>query len=176
MSIQVFEEDVVGNHQQDGKFRFQFSLRALLLVAAVSGIGLGWVAMQMRQARQQEEAAMAFIERGAILTHHDGIVTSIHFSNYTELSDDDLKHLEAMPHLDTISLQLTQVTDRGLAHLSKAPSLQEVHINESHVSDIGIENLSKLPRLEEVRVWGAGGTGSDAHVKLRKMLPDVEVK
>lgn len=164
------------NRQQDGKRFPQFTLRVFLLVVAISGIGLGWLSMKMRQARKQQEAANLFAERGAILTYHGGNVARIHFSNYNGLSGDDLKHLEAMPHLDTLSLQLTQVTDRGLRHLAKAPSLQEVDINGSHLTGVGIENLSKLPRLEEVVVWGAG-PGDDADVeKLRKALPGVEVK
>ena len=117
-----------------------------------------------------------FIERGATLARKNGNVTSIVFSDYNELSDEDLKHVSAMRYLDRISLQLTQVTDRGLSHLAKAPSLREVDINQSHVTETGADNLKKLPKLEGVRIWGAGGTNSETHEELRSLLEGVEIK
>ena len=42
----------------------QFTLRFLLLMVAVFGVGIGWVAIAMRQAKRQREAATVFIDWG----------------------------------------------------------------------------------------------------------------
>lgn len=163
-------------NSQTGKRRPQFTIVSLLLAVAILGVAFGWVARKMDRARRQEVAATVFIEMGATLTYENGNVTTIHFSDYNELSNDDLQHLGAMPYLDRISLNLTQVTDRGLSHLAKARRLRKVDINKRHVSETGAVNLNKMPRLEEVRIWGAGGTNSETHEKLRSLLDGVEIR
>lgn len=157
----------------------RFTLRALLLAITACVIVMAWLTVSARQAQRQREAALRFMELGATLGYSQGDrgnVTLIAFSDYTDLSDEDLMRLDALPHLQTLWLNVSQVTDQGLSHLAAASRLREVHVNVRQITDLGIENLKRLPALEKIVVWGAGFKNESQMVKLKEALPHVTVK
>lgn len=157
----------------------RFTLRALLLAITACAIVLAWVTVSARQAQRQREAALRFMELGATLGYDQGDrgnVTLIAFSDYTNLCDEDLTGLDALPHLQTLWLNVSHVTDQGLSHLAAVPRLREVHVNVRQITDLGIENLKRLPALERVVEWGAGFKNQSQMAKLKNALRHVTVK
>ena len=68
----------------------------------------------------------------------------------TKVSDQDLRHLAGMIHLQRLYLQYTTVGDEGMVHLANLRSLQNLDLCHTRVGDKGAEIISKLPALKWV--------------------------
>ena len=61
--------------------------------------------------------------------------------------DDSLKHLRALPHLQSINLHGTHLTDLGLRYLNDLPDLISLVLAETMVTDGGLVQLGRFPNL-----------------------------
>jgi hypothetical protein len=77
--------------------------------------------------------------------------------NFGKVTDDDLVHLKAFPHLRAVDLTNKQwVTDAGLAHLAGLTELDDLRLNGTKVTAAAVvrfaKDRTKLQRLELRRV------------------------
>ena len=148
---------------------YQFSLRTLLIVVLVLGVGLGLLGRKVQRIRREEEAALKFVEmRGMIRADRSrsmldhwvhrlcgGIpecpVTNVSLDG-TDVTNTDLEYLKDLPDLEFLSLTYTRVTDTGLEHLKELTNLRELHLANTQVTDEGVEKFQKaLPNCEVFR-------------------------
>lgn len=130
------------------RWRFQFSIRSLLILTIAVAIPFSWLAMEMKRSKEQMKAVEALHELGGDIFFDSGqtpykwptfgtlpsgpawlrnilgddffITVEVVNLDSAKLTDYDLKHLEGMKHLKQIYLSSTQVTDGGVAELQKA--------------------------------------------------------
>jgi Leucine-rich repeat (LRR) protein len=68
--------------------------------------------------------------------------------SYTEVSDADLAHLQALTALQSLDLSNTEMSDAGLAHLQTLTALQSLDLSFTQVSDAGLAHLESLTSLQ----------------------------
>ena len=73
--------------------------------------------------------------------------------SYTKITDDGLKHLRDLPHVQTLYLTSTQVTDKGMVYLNNMKLLSHLDVSDTRVTDAhATQLLGKNPRLD---IFGA---------------------
>jgi hypothetical protein len=136
--------------------------------------------------------------RDAIGEEAFGEVTGVQLMD-TAVTDDDLRHLAAVPTIEYVNLARTRVTDAGLVHLRVCPrlnhlnldgmaitdaglaeltryqDLESLSLSGTKITDAGLEHLAKLPKLKEL--WLRGTAITDAgYKKLQAALPECEIQ
>lgn len=75
-----------------------------------------------------------------------------------QLTDDDLVHFQAMPHINYLLLPYDRrITDAGVAHLACLEKLACLHVGrsaEAPLTDRSLKVLSSLPNLKDLTVGG----------------------
>ena len=144
--------------------RLQFSLKSLVALTLLLGVGLSYLAVKLKYVRRQREAAYAVEKLGGRprsdespagpvwLTKLLGedlryAVDSVKFP--PTATDSDLLLLEAMPHLQYLELSgCRRITDAGLAHVACLKQLQWLLLNETQVTDADLLLLEAMPHLQ----------------------------
>ncbi|MEX2118862.1 MAG: hypothetical protein WD847_04565 [Pirellulales bacterium] len=155
----------------------QFSLRWLLVIVTVSGIGLGLVVSRVERQRQ---AVAAIRGAGGVVFYDFEDPTSPvpavrgelpgpdwlcrllgvdYFAEVTKATlpgatDATVAHLSGLTSLKELSLYSTQVSDAGLAHLSQLTSLQGLRLGGTQVRDAGLAHLSRSTSLQRLSLNG----------------------
>ncbi len=154
-------------------WRFQYSLRSLLLMVVVVAIPCSWLATEMQWARKQREAVEVIRKAGGTVTSDfdpfaveplylvcfrelmgDDFFASICDVNLTgtKVTDAVLVHLQGLSQLPSLWLYNTQVTDAGLVHLQGLSHLQILWLNNTKVTDAGLVHLQGLSHLQILRL------------------------
>ncbi|MGO8688343.1 MAG: hypothetical protein ACLQLG_01800 [Thermoguttaceae bacterium] len=176
---------------------YQYSLRTLLLVMTLACVGMSWVAVKMKQARQQHAAVEAIRKLGGMVDYDyqkkdpfdeppgpawlrkllgDDLFASV---TWVRLSDSDvsdaaLEYLKGLARLEILDLNRTNVSDAGLQHLKGLTQLRELCLGGTKVSDAGLENLMGLTQLQ--KLWLDSTNVTDAGAQdLQKALPNLEI-
>ena len=140
-----------------------------LAVAVLTLIGLYAFAFWRYE---QQQAAIAEIERlGGTVEIEDGgpewlrgmagdermkvfdRVVSVRLL-WTEITDDDLRHVSGLTNLQDLGLDNTQITDDGLRHLSGLTKLERLDLAFGQITDDGLKHLSGLTNLERLDLFG----------------------
>ena len=102
-----------------------------------------------------------------VLPERYGSLTGEELAALTELdlrgapiTDDDLRHLAALPSLESLSLHGTPITDAGLAHLGDLVRLRSVVLRGTQVTGTGIRYLP-VDTLEALHLCGSGTSAED---------------
>ncbi len=155
-----------------GRRWLQFSLRTLLLLVLVACVGMGWFALEMRRARERQQAVEKIEELGGVVffeEDHSGNtirtapawlrkpigedlffnVKEVDFRNRS-LTDAGLRHLRGLGELQSLSLSDTQVTDAGLVQLESLTHLRELDLMRTSVTDAGLAHLQVLAELRSL--------------------------
>ena len=167
------------------RWRFQFSIRSLLLLTVAVAVPCSWLVVEMREPKQEREAEAALVKAGGHVAwlqksslfqppgpngelqmaepkwlrellgddFFSGVI-QVKFENIP-VTDADLEHLEALSHLDDLSLNNTEVTDVGLKHLEGLSYLTMLTLDKTRITDAGLEHLKGL---RELRRLGLAGT------------------
>ena len=146
------------------RWRFQYSLRTLLLVMLVASIGMSWFAVKMQRARKQKEAVEAIekldgsvaydweigisSEPPACLQNVFGedffaTVGGVFFPYDGTLSDADLELLEGLTELKGLFFGGTDPLIMG----GGVPP-HRLEFRRKQVTDAGLEHLKGLTKLE----------------------------
>jgi len=159
---------------------FQFSIRTLLIVTALSAPLLGLFAHWSHKAQQQRAAVEAIRATGGAVMYDyhkrnldsppywpkrlvDTLGTDyfatvklvgwgVHYGNLenTPATDDALKPLESLPGVRELEL-FGPLTDAGLEHLKNLTELKRLDLRHTLVTEDGVERLQKvLPNCEVV--------------------------
>ena len=159
------------------RWRFQYSVRTLLLSTVIVSVWCSWVAVKMQGARRQERARKAILKLAGDVTYDYeldaagnsirgaeppgpawlrrflgedflGCVVRVHLHGGS-VTDKVLAYLEDLPELQELTVFQTQVTDAGLEHLRDLHQLQELRLIEidSRMQGTGLEHLKGLTQL-----------------------------
>ena len=72
----------------------------------------------------------------------------------TMISDEELKTLVSLPHLEKLNLSGTRVSDAGVTWLQDAAELKVLNLAYTNIGDRGLCGIAGSPRLEELDLWG----------------------
>jgi len=131
-------------------YQWLFSLRTLLFVVPVLGIGIGWFGMKYNSARPQRKAAEVFESLGGTVGTR-GVLSRVVFISFLGVSapitDTDLVHLEGLASLESLDLGGTQITDAGLVHVKGLTNLWSLSLKGTQITDAGLVHLKGLTNL-----------------------------
>ena len=147
-------------------WRFQFSLRSLMVLTVAVAIPFSWLAVEMKRAREQREAVEWILKLGGVaryrfyVTAHptpmwltDGFgvtffadVVEVTLDN-TQVTDVELRHLKGLTQLEDLYLANTHVTIKGVGELQQ---LQGLSLAGTKVTDAGLEHLEGLTQLRKL--------------------------
>ena len=178
------------------RWRFQFSIRSLLVLMVAVAIPCSWLAVEMKAATNQAQAVEKVYELHGSVEHDwnedsDGepimlepawlrdwlgneffsSVVAINLE-FASLADDDLAFLTSLPRLQTIELGCTRVTDTGLSRLTVLTELTSLRLRKTSVSDSGLAYLQTLPQLSDLDLGFTRVT--DDGVRQLRNLPRLE--
>jgi internalin A len=151
----------------------QFSLRTLMVLMLVFGCAFGWLAYEIKQARDQRNTVKAFDELGGwvsceptsagmirtavawvgkLLGEDLSVdVCAVYLAN-NAVTDAELDHLRGLTQLRQLFLHSTQVTDAGLEHLRRLSKLELLALDGTQLTDAGVEHLGGLTQLQYLSV------------------------
>ena len=162
------------------RWRFQFSIRALLVLTVVVAIPFSWLATEMKKATVQKEAVEGLVRLGdyvvydcmptlsctgaqlpdaqlpgpAWLRH---LVGNDFFASVESVSllghhstDAEPQRLEALRQLKWLHIVNCQATDSWLGHLKGLNQLQVLYAYSTKITDAGLEHLEGLAQLQ---IW-----------------------
>jgi hypothetical protein len=155
------------------RWRFQFSVRSLLIFAVVVAIPSSWMMVEMEAAKRQQEAVTEILD-GNYYTYADSGKLPVALQGLRDvlgedfflvvdkvsvgegsLTDAELECLPAFPELRTLRLSgcFPENTDNGLKSLRGLSKLQLLDLRgERQVTDAGLEHIAGLTQLQELRL------------------------
>ncbi|MGO8691901.1 MAG: hypothetical protein ACLQLG_19950 [Thermoguttaceae bacterium] len=180
------------------RWRFQFSILALLVLTLVVAVPFSWLATEMRAARKQREA-LERVEKlhGSVsydyqfdtssdvtsaakppgpawlrtLLGDDFLASVVVCVAVNDVTDDLLENLKGQTRLVELHLINTHVTDAGLEHLKGLPRLQSLFLTGTKVSDAGLKHLEGLTQLRYLDLSGTKVTAAGVK-RLQQALPN----
>ena len=179
-------------------WRFQFSVRSLLLLVLAAAIPSSWQATEMKRARAQSAAVESLKKLGCTIGYDyewdssgawiksatppkpawlrkvfgDDFFIDVYLVDLYDGNDSDLELLAGMKRLHTLSLSSLPVTDAGLQHLEGLNQLRELELGDTRITDIGLKHLDGLQKLRELNLNGTQVT--DAGLKRLVGLKQLE--
>jgi hypothetical protein len=141
----------------------RFSLRAMMMVMLAFGLGFGWIAMKVRQAREQRQAIEAIEKLGGSVwcfPTSDGIGRKV-LTLVERLTGEEL-YVDAVQ----VSLPGKAVRDGGLSYLSGFTGLRQLFVRNvgpgacrpSEITKVGMTHLQGLTELERLYMNNIGVT------------------
>jgi hypothetical protein len=175
----------------------QYSLRTLMVLIVVFGCGLGWLAHEVHQARQQREALKAIALRhpwvsyapnGSSSTIETGLAWLRRLVGEEELfktlievgfvghqtTDAGLVHLKGLTQLRRLYLGDNDVSDAGLVHLRGLTNLKLLNLRGTQVTDAGLPHLGGLTQLQYLNLSGTQVTAAGV-AQLKRTLPNCQI-
>lgn len=162
------------------RWRFQYTLRSLLILMFVVCLGMSWVAVRMRKADRQRKAVESIRKFGGLVYYEHAFDDLKHVRHRpqppiprfvqdllgddffadvlyidlgpTKVSDADLECLETLDRLEWLVLSDTEITDAGLVHLKEFPTC-EFSILEAPLPRPA---WSTSRRSRDLNTWGCG--------------------
>ena len=169
------------------RWRFQFSIRSLLVLTLVVAMPCSWLSWEMKRAKHQTEVAEAIRNMHqwaeydweidadgaprqtpqppatAWLRSRLGVdffaeVVRVNISG----EDTDMnawpEQLEGLTELRALDLSDTQVADGGLEHLKNLTQLRCLDLGNTKITDAGLENIKGLKELRQLGLYSTGVT------------------
>ena len=163
------------------RWRFQFSIRSLLLLTVAVAIPFSWLAVEVKRAREQREAVEAIGTLGGRTGFGreecdlsgkvklpvplwlrnvlgDDFFLSIQSVSFrgTQVRDEDIACLRqdfnSLPKLRCLELRNTNITDNGLQYLYNAKSLDFLAVCHSGITNDGLKHLNLFPLLRSLEI------------------------
>ncbi len=153
------------------RWRFQYSLRSLLLLVTVCAVACSWLAVTVQNGERQKRAAEAIRGAGGWVQDEpmwleeflpEDSVVEVTRVRLHEAQDIDamLMHLQGLTQLQWLWLDNPKVTDAGLVHLRALCQLRHLDLANTQVTDAGLVHLEGLRQLEWL--WLVNTKVSDA--------------
>jgi hypothetical protein len=157
--------------------RFQFSLRALLLLVVIVACGPAtWISHEQHKSRESRRAVERILGLGGkvqfwsppnsrskwmkwILGDDSNTYVRLVMLSNTAVNDEDLACLKHFQGLYELVLSNTEVTDQGLRQTAELSELRTLILDNTRVTDAGLASLEELPLLCELHLQGTDITG-----------------
>lgn len=155
---------------------FQYSLRSLMVLVLLAGIGMTWLVAIKNRAERQKMAVETILKGGGFVVYDFQMqILPSGASNYTDnatppgpawlrkvLGDDfftnvvgarivteaGLDQIELLSRLQKLELNGVMITDSRLEQLKQAIQLDALTLDNTNIADAGLEKLAGLRRLE----------------------------
>ena len=161
--------------------RFQFSIGSLLILTVAVAIPSSWLAVEMKAAKEQQEAVKEITKCGGHFLYDCNLddtdqyiptaqppgppwlrkvltddffqaVVRVDIDSY-EITDAGLARLAGLTQLRELLLDNAQITDAGLAHLAGLTRLELLWLDTPETTDAGLAHLAGLTRLKFLTLW-----------------------
>ncbi len=176
--------------------RFQFSIRALLVLVVLVAVPCSWMTVELKNADRQQAAKTAFqrfpgyVEYGYERTGQRpaslapawlfrllgcdffASIERVCLACDKRFTDAELEHLESLPRLKLLRLGGANITDDGLIHVAVLTDLEELSLHRTHVGDAGLEHVQGLTQLRRLNLYATNI--SDSGLKYLKRLGRLE--
>ncbi|MFZ1937130.1 MAG: hypothetical protein WCB27_00200 [Thermoguttaceae bacterium] len=134
-------------------WRFQFSLRSLLVATVAIAIPFSWLAVEMKKAREQMEAVEAIQEEMEGMALYGANANPL-----TSLQTDRLLGFEFFEDVVDVELERKQLTHAGLKHLAVLSRIRKLNLTGTNVADEDLIHLKGLVQLEDLYLDSTGVT------------------
>ena len=157
--------------------RTRFTLRGLLLLTAIAGVLMAFLADYVKKSEQQQTAVAELRKIGAKVKYSDppswpfvGLIerkfgidfvanaTFVSFI-YRTVSLRELKLLTDLRQLQGLDLFRAQIDDDGLAQLANLSELAFLDLRHTQITDEGLQHLRHLHRLDTLHLASCQITG-----------------
>jgi hypothetical protein len=130
------------------RHRFQFGLRALLIVVLTGAALLSWFVQRRDAAAKQSAVSRVLSKGGMIGSDRNQTVTEVIFAGQrgdvdlaATVTDDDLDNLSAFPGLQKLDLSGRPITDAAIPSISRLTRLRVLNVRDTRITDDGILRL-----------------------------------
>jgi hypothetical protein len=106
---------------------------------------------------------------------HSVVLVCIPITDETQLTDDDIELLRALPRLRAIRLSYESASEPTLEGLKGLDSIEQLSLADSRVSDAALVHLETLTNLEHLDLRGTR-VSPEGLKKLREALPQCEIR
>ena len=162
------------------RWRFQFSIRSLLVLTVAVAVPCSWLAVEMKKAREQSAAVDEITKGRRVCIWYDwqfdesflpppnaqppaqigwgllgvdfftGVVRIEAMQPDNQVTDAWMEHLDDLPRLQQLVLLQPKITDAGLDHLKALTHLQQLMLLNAKITDAGLEPLKGLTQLQKL--------------------------
>ena len=146
---------------------YQFSLRTLLLTTLLLGCALAPIVHYRRKSRNESLARNAVVRLGGtVYTYY----VPRRRARWTEaiLGDD------SWGHIDLVDFRYREVTNADIRHLEAFAELIELRLDNALVTDTGLKRLRGLKHLRYLTISDTFITESACN-ELQRSLPDLKI-
>jgi hypothetical protein len=167
------------------RWRFQFSLRSMLVLVVIVALASGWLATDLKKAREQSELvqelpagvmydwefgnSLAWIPnaqpptqawlRALLGEEFFADAVDVHIAN---CADATLKKINRFTEIRRLAVNGTGVTDVGLENVKGLTRLQQLSLQDTKVTVGGLKQLGCLKDLRNLLIYGPGVTREEA--------------
>jgi len=173
------------------RWRFQFGIRALLVLVVAVAVPCSWMAVESRIARRQRDVRNAFTAQHCRVFYGSGGIPSVPAWLRALLGGDffddvvwaivpptrgDAAAATAMglDGLRKLDLAFSHVTDAGLESLKGADQLHHLRLTGTQVTDAGLAHLESLRGLQLLELDSTKVT-EEGVKKLQQALPKCQI-
>ncbi len=158
------------------RWRFQFSIRSLLVLTVAVAVPCSWLAVEIRKAKAQQVARMT-LDRfpGHVdcneTPQHKGLtapewlrralgddffvdVQSACLGCDEPFTDADLACVVSLRRFTWLTLYDAKITTNGLRQIASLPELDHLFLSRCQIGDDGLEQIAGLVRIEELGLDG----------------------
>ena len=159
------------------RWRFQFSIRSLLVLVVVVAVPCSWMTAEIKKADRQQAAKTAFQRFPGYVQYGfqrsgqpsaspapswlcrllgNDFFASIEFVCLAcdkRFTDADMEHVESLPRLKMLRLGSANITNAGLQHLAILTDLEDLSLGRTQVSDAGLEHVQGLTQLRRLNLY-----------------------
>jgi hypothetical protein len=167
------------------RWRFQYSLRTLMIFVTVVGVLCVWPGMILQRVQHQRRVVEQIEALGGIVTYDivtfdygmgryisapppgpriirqifgDDVfvyVVEVSFNQQNKAKDKDLALLRELPHLKRVSLDGPSFSDEGLKYVNDLKSLERLDLLNTNISGEGVALLERNKKLDSLSLCGA---------------------
>jgi hypothetical protein len=158
------------------RWRFQYSVRTLLIFVTVVGVLCGWLGMFLQRVRHQRivmaqiEALGGGIEGTVFLSNAEWVW----FTREYPVKDKELfSSFRELPQLKEVVLKGPGITDEWLKYFVDLPNLEHLFLNNTNITGEGLGQLEKNKKLRLLSLSGA--TVNDSTLKIIENLANLRI-
>ena len=161
------------------RWRFQFSIRSLLVLVVAVALPCSWLAVEIRAAKRQQELVATAGQMGGQVWYDckysgDGFKTNavppepawlqnllgddffasaigVSFMGY-EVSGKTLEPLQGLGQVRTLGLRWSGITDEGLDYIKKLAQVRELDVSNNQFTDVQVKHLIGLTQLDALDI------------------------
>ena len=155
------------------RWRFQFSVRSLLVLVFVMALPCSWLTVDMKKATEQMKAVNGLEivcdwqidANGNVLPNAQppepellrAVLGGGFFDDVVEAKprdDAQMEYVKKLPRLHYLNLIAAKITDAGLRHLEGLDGPQALWLDCAEITDVGLQHLEGLTRIQSLTLGG----------------------